>query len=242
MSSIVLSRSLNFTPSTFLSSSAVSNSFSQYDFLPSSASCSCASRLTISSIIFSTLSKPFAPPCSAISISVTRPSPLLAVRSALSALLRTSLLLTCSWSSEGPALGNVFVNKSSASSSFRILMVSAMASSSSVRILVRSSCSCFFVAQPLLSSARKALSSARVLAVSSLSSFMLAISRPSSPEASSFCSIAVVSASISAVLAAISASKTDTAFSSEAWASLRSFSMVSCICCRMPEICPACGA
>merc|ERR1719375_135760 len=56
-------------------------------------------------------------------------------------------------------LGNVFLNNSRASSSFRILMVSARATSSSDRILQISAHSFLFVAQFLSRSARNFLSS-----------------------------------------------------------------------------------
>mmetsp|Transcript_14841 Transcript_14841/g.39594 ORF Transcript_14841/g.39594 Transcript_14841/m.39594 type:complete len:223 (+) Transcript_14841:790-1458(+) len=204
VSSIAFSRSLSLMSSTFFSSSAVSSSFSQYAFFASSEACSSPSSATMLSIILRTLSKLLAPPRSAREMSATRGSWLLTLSRAFKAAVCTSLLVTCSCISVG--VGRVFLKSSKASSSLRILMVSARARSSSVRVFERSSHSAVFVSQPFSSSAKNFLSASRAFAVSSKSSFMLTISTASSPEAESFDSISVVRASISAVLAALKAS------------------------------------
>jgi hypothetical protein len=79
---------------------------------------------------------------------------------------------------------------------FKILMVSANAKSSSVRVLQRASHSPCLVAQPFSSSARNCLSSASVSLVSSKSSFISESLTPSLPRRASFSSISFVNASI----------------------------------------------
>merc|ERR1719499_1285680 len=87
------------------------------------------------------------------------------------------------WINDG--LGSVFLKRSSASSSFKILMVSARASNSSARTLQRSSHSVCFVEQPFSNSAKNFLSSSKAFLVSSRSSFISTISRPVCPTRSS---------------------------------------------------------
>mmetsp|Transcript_44559 Transcript_44559/g.111953 ORF Transcript_44559/g.111953 Transcript_44559/m.111953 type:complete len:208 (-) Transcript_44559:407-1030(-) len=140
------------------------------------------------------------------------------------------------------APGNVFLNKSNASSSLRTLIVSASATNSSARVFERSSHSAVFVLQLLSSSWRKPVSAARAASVSSLSSFAATIATPSSPICSVLASMEAVSAATSLVLAAISPSYVLMAASSVAVASAKSFAMVSPICFKMPRISPLCGA
>mmetsp|Transcript_106418 Transcript_106418/g.280722 ORF Transcript_106418/g.280722 Transcript_106418/m.280722 type:complete len:257 (-) Transcript_106418:666-1436(-) len=237
VSSIAFSRSLSLMSSTFFSSSAVSSSFSQYAFFSSSADCSLMSSATISSIILITFSKLEAPPRRA---RATRRRLLPgAASSSCSAAARAFLALTCVWRSAG--LGSVFLKSSNASSSFKILMVSASARSSSVRVLERSCHSPSFVSQPFLSSMRNFWSSLRVAFVSSRSSFSATISTPSCPDFSSFDSMDAVRVLISFSLARLRASKSLMACSSVPVASASSLLMVSEISFRIPTIWPLLG-
>mmetsp|Transcript_40003 Transcript_40003/g.103550 ORF Transcript_40003/g.103550 Transcript_40003/m.103550 type:complete len:207 (+) Transcript_40003:344-964(+) len=140
----------------FFLSSAVSNCAAQYSCLCASSSCSCFSMATMSSHILMTLSKPPAERARLpLRVRASRSS---CGRSWASALLRMkrimprararcteALTLTCT--RLAPALGKVFLKRSSASSSFSTLMVSARATSSSARVLERSSHSAVFVLQ-----------------------------------------------------------------------------------------------
>mmetsp|Transcript_54724 Transcript_54724/g.108910 ORF Transcript_54724/g.108910 Transcript_54724/m.108910 type:complete len:278 (-) Transcript_54724:261-1094(-) len=139
-------------------------------------------------------------------------------------------------------LGNVFLKRSKASSSFKILIVSLMAKISSARVLHLSAHSASLVAQPFSSSARNFLSSANVFAVSSKSSFISTMSRPTCPTRSSLDSMAAVFASTSFFFAAIKALKFLIASASAAVMSASVASIVSFICLRIPTICPLCGA
>mmetsp|Transcript_24694 Transcript_24694/g.69105 ORF Transcript_24694/g.69105 Transcript_24694/m.69105 type:complete len:208 (+) Transcript_24694:842-1465(+) len=189
----------------FFLSSEVSSSVLQYSFLLSSSSCSFFRVATISSIMAMTFSKPIFLPLSAYSIKATMELPEPALADACckiarardrtdAALMRISTKLAL-------APGSVFLNNSRASSSLRILMVSASASSSSARTLQRASHSAVFVAHPFSSSARNFSSCAFDSAVSSLSFFISAMDTASSPLLWSFVSIALVRALTSSVLA-----------------------------------------
>mmetsp|Transcript_83080 Transcript_83080/g.222898 ORF Transcript_83080/g.222898 Transcript_83080/m.222898 type:complete len:229 (+) Transcript_83080:792-1478(+) len=194
----------------FFLSSVESNCEPQYSFFSASSACSFLSSTTMSSIILITVSNPTFLPRSASTRKPRRAwsaSPFTCAcwtRAAARARWLAVVTATCIRLALGT--GRVFLNNSSASSSFRILMVSWRARSSSARVFERSSHSAVFVSQPFSSSAKNFLSASRVFAVSSKSSFMLTISTASSPEAESFDSISVVRASISAVLAALKAS------------------------------------
>mmetsp|Transcript_25806 Transcript_25806/g.41353 ORF Transcript_25806/g.41353 Transcript_25806/m.41353 type:complete len:202 (-) Transcript_25806:472-1077(-) len=139
-------------------------------------------------------------------------------------------------------VGNVFLNNSSASSSFRILIVSAIAKISSARILQRIAHSSSLVLQLFSKSFRKAESSTSAFDVSSKSSFCDTTATPSSPIFAIFVSMAFVNALISFVFAARRPSKSFNAASSAAVASARSFSIVSVICFKIPTIWPLAGA
>mmetsp|Transcript_47806 Transcript_47806/g.138205 ORF Transcript_47806/g.138205 Transcript_47806/m.138205 type:complete len:230 (-) Transcript_47806:576-1265(-) len=146
----------------------------------------------------------------------------------------TSLLLAAICSREG--LGRAFLNRSKASSAFRILIVSPKAKSSSVRVFFAASNSFFLASQLLSRPAKNFLSCSSVLEVPAKSSFMVSISTPSSPSLCSLASMALWLALISFCLAATSASKSVFAVASALSASLSSFSIVSFICLRMPTI------
>lgn len=137
--------------------------------------------------------------------------------------------------------GRVFLNNSRASSSFKILMVSEMAASSSVRVLTRSAYSSSFVLQPFSSSASIFLSSSSAASVSDWSPFMVTMDTPSSPTFSVLDSTDDVRASISFFLAAMRASNSSMALFSAAVASARDLLMESPICLRMPVISPLAG-
>mmetsp|Transcript_93782 Transcript_93782/g.252791 ORF Transcript_93782/g.252791 Transcript_93782/m.252791 type:complete len:200 (+) Transcript_93782:68-667(+) len=155
VSSMAFSKSEMSRSSSFFLSSAASISFSQYTFLPSSSTCSLPSSVTISSTIASTLSKLTFLPRKTKEMKSKRLSGL--PRSAFMARRRTSLPRWATCKSEG--LGNAFLKRSSASSSLRILMVSAIASVSSARVFFTTSYSAVLVAQFLSKSARNFLSS-----------------------------------------------------------------------------------
>mmetsp|Transcript_25327 Transcript_25327/g.80509 ORF Transcript_25327/g.80509 Transcript_25327/m.80509 type:complete len:234 (+) Transcript_25327:348-1049(+) len=184
----------------FLSSDA-SSCTAQYSFLVSSSFCSALSVTTIWSIILITFSNPtcFPPKASSrrpIRGSDGRPPRLegctATVRSTESALDRRVAALACIWTKLALGLGSVFLKISSASSSFKALMVSARATSSSARVALISSHSLVLVSQLVPSSARNWVSSLRDSFVSSRSPCMPAISTPSSPTrfvSSSICSV-----------------------------------------------------
>mmetsp|Transcript_1695 Transcript_1695/g.4549 ORF Transcript_1695/g.4549 Transcript_1695/m.4549 type:complete len:208 (-) Transcript_1695:794-1417(-) len=191
----------------FFLSSEVSSSVLQYSFLLSSSSCSFFRVATISSIMAMTFSKPIFLPLSAYSIKATMELPEPALADACckiarardrtdAALMRISTKLAL-------APGSVFLNNSRASSSLRILMVSASASSSSARTLQRASHSASLVAQPFFSSARYWVSSSSVSLVSSrslASSLSITFTSPRRVISSSICAVSVFT---SFVLAAI---------------------------------------
>mmetsp|Transcript_25323 Transcript_25323/g.80494 ORF Transcript_25323/g.80494 Transcript_25323/m.80494 type:complete len:429 (-) Transcript_25323:188-1474(-) len=237
-SSMAVSRSTACWLRALCSSSDLSSSASQKAFFSSSAFCSLPSRATMSSIILTTLSKEPVLPRKARAMRLRRASlcPYFARADLITISVRrfTSALVTLVCRNAG--LGNVLLKSSRASSSFKILMVSASATSSSARVLERSSHSACLVLQPVSRSARYFLSSRRALEVSSKSAFMASICTPTCPTRSSFDSIAFVFAFISFVFAAASASKSLMACSSVEVSSARPFSMVSFICFKMSTI------
>ena len=158
------------------------------------------SRTTISSIMLRTLSKLTFLLCSESEMSSRRLSWVFTEWRARSARLLTSFEVTVTCISEVD--GRVFLKRSRASSSLRILMVSASASSSSARVFFTSSYSSSFVPQPSFRSARNFVSSARDVFVSSRSSERLTISVPFSPTRAVLSSMALELAAISFSLAA----------------------------------------
>mmetsp|Transcript_95725 Transcript_95725/g.189757 ORF Transcript_95725/g.189757 Transcript_95725/m.189757 type:complete len:435 (-) Transcript_95725:252-1556(-) len=244
VSSRAAPRSSTLRSKDFCLSSVASNSDSQYTFFSSSAFCSSARIATISSIIPITLSNvPPDLPCNARAMKSRRGSGILlfALAACKTAIARRFRFWALSLVCRKEALGSVFLNKSRASSSLRILMVSAIASNSSARVLVLSAHSASFVEQPFASSAKNFLSSARAFAVSSISSFISVISRPTCATRSNFDSMAAVFASSSLVLASIKSANVLIASSSVAVTSANVFSMVSFNCLRMPTISPLAG-
>mmetsp|Transcript_105793 Transcript_105793/g.257020 ORF Transcript_105793/g.257020 Transcript_105793/m.257020 type:complete len:212 (+) Transcript_105793:840-1475(+) len=192
-SSMALPKSETANSSSFFSSSFLSSSDSQYAFFLSSLACSWPSNSTMLSIMVRTLSKLTFFPWSASTKKSRRGSAsilrcrLLAM-SACNACRRTSLPLALVCRSEG--LGSVFLKSSRESSSLRILMVSARATSSSERVFCTTSHSAFFFSQFLSRSAKNFLSSSNDFVVSSKSSFKASISKPVCPLRSSLDSMA----------------------------------------------------
>mmetsp|Transcript_93837 Transcript_93837/g.261240 ORF Transcript_93837/g.261240 Transcript_93837/m.261240 type:complete len:255 (+) Transcript_93837:893-1657(+) len=234
----------------FFLSSPWSSCWAQYSFFWSSSSCSFFRTAIMLSHILMTFSKPPRPlALLPVSASTSKSSPgrcsrlatRYAPRTASSARARSEAAPTCTCRKLA-ALGSVFLNSSSASSSLRTLMVSASATSSSARVFDRSSHSAAFVAQLLSRFAKNFLSSARVASVSALSSFMRTSSTPVSPICVVFASTVSVRADVSFVLAAIKESYALIAAVSAALASARPLDMVSPICFKIPMISPLCGA
>mmetsp|Transcript_105865 Transcript_105865/g.287351 ORF Transcript_105865/g.287351 Transcript_105865/m.287351 type:complete len:227 (-) Transcript_105865:763-1443(-) len=192
----------------FFLSSASSNCLPQYSFLLSSSTCSRFRVATIPSIIAITFAKPIFLPLSA-SMMTSRSALLLgraAFRRRSRARARTAADLRSTCTSAALGEGRVFLNSSRASSSLRILMVSAIATSSSWRVLLRASHSASFVAQPCSSSFSTAWSSSSCASVSERSFFSSTIETPSSPDRWVFDSICAVRASTSFFLADMSSS------------------------------------
>mmetsp|Transcript_67806 Transcript_67806/g.180457 ORF Transcript_67806/g.180457 Transcript_67806/m.180457 type:complete len:298 (-) Transcript_67806:113-1006(-) len=243
-SSMALPRSDARRSSAFFSSSDLSISDSQYAFFWSSAACSLPRTSSMLSIILTTLSKEPAWPRMAMAMRSTpkSPRPCLRLPDLRAASARRLICLSVTWVCRSAGLGKVDLKSSRDSSSLKILMVSAIATNSSERVLDRSSHSAFLVAHPCARSARNFLSSIMALVVSSKSSFRLSISTPTCPTRPSLDSIAAVLDLTSLVFAAARASKSVAAFSSAAVMSARPFSMVSFICSMMPTIWPLRGA
>mmetsp|Transcript_113150 Transcript_113150/g.156212 ORF Transcript_113150/g.156212 Transcript_113150/m.156212 type:complete len:265 (+) Transcript_113150:310-1104(+) len=233
-------------PRPFFLSSVASNCAAQYSFLWSSSSCSCFSVATISSIIVRTLSKPTFWPRSASRMRSMRersPAPALrAFETSAEARARRLASLIRSCTKLALALGSVFLNRSSASSSFSTLIVSARATISMARVCFCAANSAPLVLQFFSRSARNLMSSSRPSAVSPASAFSVSILTPRSPTRCSFVSIIFESAATSFFLAAMSSSYTLMAASSVAVASARPFDSSSPSCFRMPAIWPLCGA
>mmetsp|Transcript_76938 Transcript_76938/g.193507 ORF Transcript_76938/g.193507 Transcript_76938/m.193507 type:complete len:212 (-) Transcript_76938:481-1116(-) len=140
------------------------------------------------------------------------------------------------------ALGKVFLKISRASSSLRILMVSAKATISCARIFFSSSWTAALDAQFFSKSFKKALSSNKASEESPRSFFIDAISTPSRPTRSSFSSMAFDNAPTSFFLAFMRSSYVLTAASSVAIMSFWSAYISSFIDFKMPTISPLCGA
>mmetsp|Transcript_95563 Transcript_95563/g.275332 ORF Transcript_95563/g.275332 Transcript_95563/m.275332 type:complete len:280 (+) Transcript_95563:802-1641(+) len=208
--------------SSFCLSSAVSNCLAQYSFLSSSSVCSFFSVPTSSSTSWMTFSKPTLRPrkASEMKSKPRRPAPRgararAAAKSSL-ACERIEAAVTCTCMKLSPGLGKVFLNKSSASSSLRILTVSANATISWARVFFSSSWIFSFSSQFFSRSAAKALSCSRPSAVSSTSFFISAMRMPTSDDRASFSSIVFDNAATSFFLAAMRLSCSLTAASSVA--------------------------
>mmetsp|Transcript_76661 Transcript_76661/g.119777 ORF Transcript_76661/g.119777 Transcript_76661/m.119777 type:complete len:294 (+) Transcript_76661:57-938(+) len=240
VSAIDLDKSDTANSNSFALSSVASIVVSQYSFFSSSEICSFLRSATISSIIVNTFSKLTFLPLSAREMRLRRKSVVLLCSRTAKARDLIARPLSATWIKAG--VGSVFLNSSSASSSFRIFIVSAMAKTSSARILQRTAHSSSLVLQFFSKSFKKTSSAARLFAVSSRSSFWLARSTPSSPICAILLSIDLVRALISLVLAASNSLKFLIADSSSSVTSARVFSIVSVICFRMPTIWPLCGA
>mmetsp|Transcript_78993 Transcript_78993/g.198508 ORF Transcript_78993/g.198508 Transcript_78993/m.198508 type:complete len:206 (-) Transcript_78993:919-1536(-) len=174
--SMAFSASVIVCSRPFLRSSAESSWMPQYSFLSSSSDCSFFKTSNILSIIFTTLSNcpaDLLPESASVIKSKLTWSWLTDARLAVAITSRArSRILDAVFSictKLEPALGNVFLKRSSASSSFRILMVSAMATSSSARVFERSSHSDVLVLQLESSSFKYFWSARRAASVSSRS-------------------------------------------------------------------------
>mmetsp|Transcript_55652 Transcript_55652/g.165486 ORF Transcript_55652/g.165486 Transcript_55652/m.165486 type:complete len:234 (+) Transcript_55652:832-1533(+) len=197
----------------FFLSSARSSWVVQYSFLWMSSSCSFFRTATMLSIILMTLSKPprfkdFLPASvraiRSMPVRSMWPAAVRATRMAVIAWVRKAVALVRTCTKLALALGRVFLNSSSASSSLRTLMVSASATSSSARTFLRSSHSAVFVLQLSSRLPRNSWSLASAAWVSDRSSFICTICTPNSPMATVFVSMEAVSALTSFVFAAIS--------------------------------------
>mmetsp|Transcript_21886 Transcript_21886/g.69081 ORF Transcript_21886/g.69081 Transcript_21886/m.69081 type:complete len:205 (+) Transcript_21886:688-1302(+) len=153
---IAASSSETLRSRSFFLSSVASNCAAQYSFFELSSSCSFFSTTTMLSIIPRIFSKPPRPvaflPASATAkrSSPARsptPAPRRALRTSASARLRRASALAPTCTRAALALGSVFLKRSKASSSFRMLMVSRIADSSSLRVFTRSSYSPFLPSQ-----------------------------------------------------------------------------------------------
>mmetsp|Transcript_171742 Transcript_171742/g.550470 ORF Transcript_171742/g.550470 Transcript_171742/m.550470 type:complete len:220 (+) Transcript_171742:1-660(+) len=214
-SSMPVSVSLMVRSRPFFLSSPASSWSAQYDFLCSSSNCSCFIMAIISSISLTTLSKPpweraFLPVrVNAIRSRVGRcacSTRCLKSRIIESARAFWEEALTRSCSKLEAVLGSVFLNRSKASSSFKTVMVSAKATSSSARVFWRNSHSCVLVLHDDSSSALSFWFSMRAASVSDKSFFISTMDTPSSPICAVFSSMVFDSAAISFFLATISAS------------------------------------
>mmetsp|Transcript_5129 Transcript_5129/g.11413 ORF Transcript_5129/g.11413 Transcript_5129/m.11413 type:complete len:241 (-) Transcript_5129:297-1019(-) len=227
---------------TLMSSSVVSNSFSQYDTLLSSSLCSLARVSTSSSIKVMTFSKlifPFKAKVMKATFVLSMPPARVTSWSLARAALRCCLALDVTCTKLG--LGSVFLNSSKASSSFRILIVSAMAIISSLRSFEISSHSFSLPSQFFSRSARNFLSSSKASWVSSRSWPISVISTANFPLLSVFASMASVWAAISFFFASTNAAAFFLASSSAVVMSSKSFSIPSLICFSIPTISPLCG-
>mmetsp|Transcript_13306 Transcript_13306/g.36006 ORF Transcript_13306/g.36006 Transcript_13306/m.36006 type:complete len:264 (+) Transcript_13306:900-1691(+) len=247
LSLLWLASSSAFSAAFFLSSAA-SNSTAQYSFFVSSSTCSFCNISTMSSISLSTfVNSTFLPDSAKAMRSILARCRSAACRRALltadCALRRMAFELT--WICTkllALADGRVFLKSSSASSSLRVLIVSEIASSSSLRVFCLSAHSADLVEQPFSSSFANAWSSVRESAVSAKSAFISTTATLSSPIFLVLDSMEDVSASSSLFLATIRLSYVLMASFSCSVASARFFSMVSPICLRIPTICPLAGA
>mmetsp|Transcript_102993 Transcript_102993/g.296582 ORF Transcript_102993/g.296582 Transcript_102993/m.296582 type:complete len:231 (-) Transcript_102993:568-1260(-) len=195
VSAIIVSRSSTERSSSLCLSSAMSSCWPQYSCLCRSSACSCSNVAMSSSIIFRTLSKPILRPRRAKEMKSKRSRLMprgmreLAFASISRACARMEAEVTCICTKLAVGLGSVFLKSSSASSSFKILIVSDRATTSWARTCFSSSWTLALESQFFSRSAATALSCSRVAAVSPRSFFMLAISTPTSATRASFVSI-----------------------------------------------------
>mmetsp|Transcript_24982 Transcript_24982/g.54906 ORF Transcript_24982/g.54906 Transcript_24982/m.54906 type:complete len:211 (-) Transcript_24982:832-1464(-) len=154
----------------FTLSSPLSNSALQYSRLESSSSCSFFKASFISSTILITFSKPFFlfAKVRLIKSRCGFPAAASILFNTANALERTCLSDTATCR----RLGNVFLNRSRASSSLRILIVSEIANNSSDRVCLISWYSLTLSSQSCPNCARYPSSAAKDFSVSSLSSFI----------------------------------------------------------------------
>mmetsp|Transcript_130435 Transcript_130435/g.254156 ORF Transcript_130435/g.254156 Transcript_130435/m.254156 type:complete len:363 (+) Transcript_130435:819-1907(+) len=224
----------------------------QYSFFSSSACCSFFNSLIIPSQMPTTLSKtPRVIDLLPDSAKIKkfhfgwwwRPAFFRALRTRLKARdCIDRVLSTICMKLLAPALGNVFLKRSKASSSLINLMVSAKATSSLALRFDRSRNSTVLVWQFFSKLAKNASSAASALVVSSKSSFIPTNSTPSSPIRFVFSSMEEVRASTSSFLAALICSYDLIAAFSLPIASARFIAAASSICFRMPIISPLFGA
>mmetsp|Transcript_19696 Transcript_19696/g.52245 ORF Transcript_19696/g.52245 Transcript_19696/m.52245 type:complete len:274 (-) Transcript_19696:651-1472(-) len=238
---IAVSVSAATCSSSFFLSSVESNVDRQYSFLSASSSPSFFKAPTISSIMEMTFSKPIFLPRRASTRKPRRACLGFAWRARCrraTARDRRSALCTFTCSRLALGAGSVFLKSSRASSSFKILIVSARARSSSLRVFTRASYSASFVEHPAFRSASSFLSSRRLPAASSRSAFICTMDTPSSPTRASFCSMEAVSTPISFFFAATSASCSLTAAASASSAAFSDFMKSSPICFSIPVTSP----
>mmetsp|Transcript_7244 Transcript_7244/g.18076 ORF Transcript_7244/g.18076 Transcript_7244/m.18076 type:complete len:227 (+) Transcript_7244:894-1574(+) len=208
ISSIAVSEFEMESSKPFLLSSDSSNCWLQYSFFASSSICSRFKLETISSIIAMTFSKPIFLPLSASEMRSKsgREAPCDAFLTIDKARPCATALFVLSCTKLALVPGNVFLKSSSASSSFKTLIVSARATNSSARNFLISSHSCVLVSQLLSSSSWNFSSSPNAALVFSSSLAMPAILTPRSAILAISSSICAVSVASSFFLAAISAS------------------------------------
>mmetsp|Transcript_50856 Transcript_50856/g.111366 ORF Transcript_50856/g.111366 Transcript_50856/m.111366 type:complete len:253 (-) Transcript_50856:698-1456(-) len=227
---------------TFSSSSALSSSCSQYVFFSSSSLCSLFKLLIIPLINLLTFSKPTFLPRSANDTSARYGDCRARLdfrASSACALISAAELSTCSNDSCDNV--SVFLNSSVESSSFKTLIVSARAASSSCRVADSTSKSFSAFAHFSFSVRANCLSCSRVFSVSLRSSLVSTNETASSPTRPVFTSTAASAAAISFCLDDIISLYDEMASFSCLVTSARSACICSFICLRMPTICPLAG-
>mmetsp|Transcript_90922 Transcript_90922/g.283275 ORF Transcript_90922/g.283275 Transcript_90922/m.283275 type:complete len:386 (-) Transcript_90922:4-1161(-) len=241
---IAVSASAKERSRAFFLSSDRSNCAPQYSFFLSSSDCSVFRVATMPSIIATTFSNPIFLPWRASRIRSRRARSGLAGRPSRSATMarRRSEVLPWTCKKLALGLGSVFLNNSSASSSFSTLMVSAKATSSSDLVLTRWSHSSVFVVQLFSRFAANSLSAMSASSVSPRSFFICATETPSSPIFPREDSILAVRTLISFAFEATSSSCVLMADSSVAVASAKALAISSPRSLRIPVIWPLCGA
>mmetsp|Transcript_65798 Transcript_65798/g.189694 ORF Transcript_65798/g.189694 Transcript_65798/m.189694 type:complete len:369 (-) Transcript_65798:223-1329(-) len=231
--------------------SAVFNSYSvfricasQNAFLSSSTPCSFFRSATNVSTLASTCSKPFFFPRNANSKNTMRWS----LRRAFFKIAPARFLTvleespTCKKLAALAGFARVFLNKSNASSSLSMRIVSESATFSSAIVLVNLIHSSFFWTQALLNCTRNFESSTNPCCASSSSFAKVAFWTANSPERPVFSSIARVAAEISFFFAETRLSVVAIAFCSSATMSFSCWSISSPICFKMPKISPLWGS
>mmetsp|Transcript_34449 Transcript_34449/g.53505 ORF Transcript_34449/g.53505 Transcript_34449/m.53505 type:complete len:210 (-) Transcript_34449:804-1433(-) len=188
LSSIVTSKSLILPVRPFALSWDVPNCALQYSCFASSSTCSCLSKTIILSIILKTFVKSTLRPVKASSRNRTSAPVSFGTFFNNNNTFCVAFSLPES-SCTKLALGNAFLKRSRASSSFKILIVSCMATNSSARVLTRSSISFVFVSQSASKSLRNFWFSISAASLSVSSCFMRTTDIASSPERPVFFSI-----------------------------------------------------